>query len=220
MSYLSLSDDGTKSFSRDGQDKFIIHNIFHEKKNGYFLDIGASNGISENNTYLFEKYYGWKGICCEPDPRDVMELCKNRTCHIVNCPIYKTTGALINFELHWANHLSGISGYQLENYRSIDSDIIHMTTLSLTDCLKRLNAPTAIDYMSLDTEGSEYEILSTFDFDTYKISYIGLEHNFQEPKRANIKNLLLSKGYVYHRSVAHDDDYVLKDFAIKNNIKF
>lgn len=212
------SDDGTKTFSRDGQDRYAIDKIFRRKKNGYFLDIGASDGVSENNTLLFERFYDWNGICCECDPRDIMKLRSERLCNIVSSPLYNRTGEPITFELHRANHLSSIEGFQTEKYRSSSSGIVCMVTISLMDCLIKYHAPSVIDYMSLDTEGSEYDILSTFDFSKYKINYIALEHNFQEPKRTKIRKLLESNGYAFVRSLVCDDDYILKEYAIKNNI--
>lgn len=218
-SQILTIDDGMRRFSRDGQDRYVLDNIFHKKHAGFFLDVGASDGISENNTFLMERFYNWKGICCECDPRDIEKLSQNRSCFIVDSPIYKNSGELVDFEIHCANHLSGIAGYQLEKYRRSDSKVVRMSSINLMDCLKRFNAPTVIDYMSLDTEGTEYEILSSFDFNKYKINYIGVEHNSQEPKRTDIRNLLIANGYVFNRSVAQDDDYILKSFAVKNNIK-
>lgn len=211
-------DNGKMTFSRDGQDRHAIDKIFKGKKNGYFLDVGASDGIDENNTILMERYYDWNGICCECDPRDIIKLRCVRDCNIVSCPIFSRTGAIINFELHQANHLSSIEGYQTERYRSKTSGIVSMVTMSLIDCLKKYDAPDVIDYMSLDTEGAEYDILSTFDFNKYKINYIALEHNFQEPKRTKIRQLLESNGYVFVRSLVCDDDYISKDFMLTNNI--
>ena len=212
-------DDGTITFSRDKQDRYAIDNIFKCKKNGFFLDIGASDGVNENNTLLFERYYDWDGICCECDSRVLVNLRNERTCKIINSPMFHTTGQIVNFELHQMNVLSSISGYQVPKYHSPTSAIVNMTTISLNDCLKYFGAPHVIDYMSLDTEGSEYDILSTFDFGNYKINYIAVEHNFQEPKRTNIKSLLESMGYCYHRSIVCDDDYILKEYAIEHNIK-
>lgn len=199
------------SFSRDGQDRYLIDNIFNQKKFGYFIDIGASDGYTENNTFLFEKYYNWFGICCECDPRDIDKLTSCRDVPIISCPIFKTTGSIITFDLHPANHLSGISNFIVNNYRNANSKKTLMTTISLNDCLSSVNAPSYIDYMSLDTEGSEYEILSSLNFDNYKIKYIAVEHNFQSPKRENIHTLLEQKGYVLNRSIVCDDEYILKN---------
>jgi predicted transcriptional regulator len=61
--------------------------------------------------------------------------------------------------------------------------------------------------MSLDTEGSELEILRNFDFEKYTFGLIDIEHNYIEPRRTEIKNLLLSKGYIYKGENQWDDMY-------------
>ena len=75
------------------------------------------------------------------------------------------------------------------------------------DLLEKYNAPSFIEYMSIDTEGSEYEILSVFNFDKYKFGLIHVEHNYEEPKRQLIKELLLKNGYTYIGEHKHDDFY-------------
>jgi len=84
-----------------------------------------------------------------------------------------------------------------------------MTTNTLNNILNKYNAPTTIDYMSLDTEGSELEILKGLDLDKYKIRYINIEHNHIEPRRSEMRKLLESKGYTYYRENEFDDDYIL-----------
>lgn len=201
-------DPNVRTYSRDGQDRYVMDNVFRGKMRGYFLDIGASDGMTENNTILMEKFYEWDGICCECDPRSVINLRHNRECNIMASPIFRTTGEIIEYELHIINHLSGISGYQLEKFHKTTNHVLRMVTISLMDCLKQFRAPSEIEYLSLDTEGTEYEILATFDFSKYKIKYISVEHNFQEPKRTQIRKLLETNGYVYHRSIVSDDDYI------------
>lgn len=70
-----------------------------------------------------------------------------------------------------------------------------VNTISLNDLLKKYNAPKTIDYLSIDTEGSEYEILSAFDFNEFSISVITVEHNYT-PARAALHELLTKAGYV------------------------
>ena len=69
-----------------------------------------------------------------------------------------------------------------------------MTSISLLDLLKKFNAPKIIDYLSIDTEGSEYEILSNFDFQKYQFKVITCEHNHTSA-REKIFMLLTSKSY-------------------------
>jgi hypothetical protein len=61
--------------------------------------------------------------------------------------------------------------------------------------------------MNLDIEGGEYGVLSTFPFDKYSFGFLTVEHNFEEPKRTNIRKLLESKGYKHVREVKWDDWY-------------
>ena len=88
-------------------------------------------------------------------------------------------------------------------------NVYDVPTVSLMDLLSRNGAPRTVDYLSIDTEGSEFEILSTFDFDTYRFSVITCEHNFT-PSRSRIHALLTSHGYVrkFEQLSRMDDWYV------------
>lgn len=217
------TDNGTLSASRDKQDRFALDYVFHRKRNGYYVDVGASDGVTESNTYLMEKFYDWKGICCECEPRNVQKLCINRTCHISGSPVFNKTGVLVPFSMFnstraTTQHLSGISG--LSTYTNNDIKVVTLSTISLMDCLKQFDAPPVIDYMSLDTEGAEYEILREFDFTKYTFNYIALEHNSQEPKRTLIRQLMEKNGYAWVRAIMADDDYINIQFAKENGIKY
>ena len=72
--------------------------------------------------------------------------------------------------------------------------IYEVKSISLIDLLKKYDAPTEIDYLSVDTEGSEYEILNNFDFSRYQFNVITCEHNYT-PARQKIFDLLTSHGY-------------------------
>jgi FkbM family methyltransferase len=80
-------------------------------------------------------------------------------------------------------------------------------TISLNDMLTLNNAPNDPDYLSIDTEGSEYEILSTLDFEKYKFRVITCEHNYSA-NREKIASLLISKGYSRVRTdISKFDDW-------------
>ena len=185
--------------------------FYKEKKNGYFIEIGASDGIHLSNTYLLETHYNWKGICVEPIPKNYNELIVNRPNSICsNCAIYSVSNLDIEFDI--ANNydlLSGISSYIDTHKDTVDANktTINVKTLSFNDLLDNNNAPLFIEYLSLDTEGSEYEILKTFNFDKYTFGLIDVEHNFIEPRRTHIKDLLLENGYIYLGENKWDDMY-------------
>ena len=84
-------------------------------------------------------------------------------------------------------------------------------TVSLNDLLKSHNAPREIDYLSIDTEGSELEIVQAFDFTDYDIKIMTVEHNFVEPNRQEVFRLLTSKGFMrLFEAMSKFDDWYVK----------
>ena len=198
------------SHSQLGQDLKVIK-FYNKKENGFFIEIGASDGLELSNTYLLENKYKWKGICCEPIPNNFEKLVKNRQNSICyNEAVYNQSGLTLSFDIaHNYDLLSGISEHIDKHKSTVDANktIIQVQTISLLDILDKSNAPSFIEYMSLDTEGSEFEILKNFDFGKYTFGLIDVEHNYVEPRRTEIKNLLLSKGYIYNGENSWDDMY-------------
>jgi FkbM family methyltransferase len=185
------------------------------KTNGFFVEFGGCEGYNISNTYLLEKEFGWTGIVAEPAKYWHTDLVKNRACHIdFDCVwtesnkellFNETTEASIEFST--IDLFSSTDQYAL---RRIDGTRYPVNTISLADLLKKYNAPAHIDYLSIDTEGSEFEILNSFDFDQYQINVITCEHNYS-PNRELIYNLLTSKGYkrIFNILSQWDDWYIL-----------
>ena len=198
------------SQSQIGQDLEVIK-FYNNKEEGFFIEIGASDGIQLSNTYLLETQYKWKGICCEPIPNRFEKLVKNRLNSICfKEAVYNQSGLTLTFDI--ANNFDLLSGiaHHIDANKSVvnaNKTSIQVQTISLLDVLDKANAPSFIDYMSLDTEGSEFEILKNFDFEKYTFGLIDIEHNYIEPRRTEIKNLLLSKGYIYKGENKWDDMY-------------
>ena len=204
------------SQSQLGQDLEVLK-FYNNKEGGCFIEIGASDGIKLSNTYLLETKYKWKGICCEPIPRCFEKLVINRPNSICfNQAVYNQSGLTLTFDIANSSDLfSGIS-QNIDIYKSkVDANktSIQVQTLSLVDVLNKANAPSFIDYMSLDTEGSELEILKNFDFEKYTFGLIDVEHNNVEPRRSDIRKLLLSNGYAYKGANKWDDMYVSKSLV-------
>lgn len=84
-------------------------------------------------------------------------------------------------------------------------------TISLNDLLDKYDAPKMVDYLSIDTEGSEFEILNSFDFSRHQFRVITCEHNYTTD-REKIHNLLTRNGYIrkYAFLSKWDDWYILK----------
>jgi len=84
--------------SQIGQDKYVLDNIFANKKNGYFIELGGADGVTYSNTYYMEKELDWNGICIEPNPKYKECLKKNRNCHKEFCPVYSSSGKEVEFQ--------------------------------------------------------------------------------------------------------------------------
>jgi FkbM family methyltransferase len=198
------------SRSQLGQDIKVVQ-FYNNKENGFFIEIGASDGIELSNTYLLETKYNWKGICCEPIPSRFEKLVVNRPNSIcINEAVYSQSGLQVTFDIaHSYDLLSGIAEHIDYHKTTVERNksTIQVNTISLLDVLEKANAPSFINYMSLDTEGSELEILKSFNFEKYTFGLIDVEHNYVEPRRSEIKSLLLSKGYVYKGENKWDDMY-------------
>lgn len=196
-------------YSQIGQDIDVL-NFYKNKTNGFFVEIGASDGIHISNTYLLEKNYNWKGICVEPIPKNYEALCKNRpNSFCCDMAIYSESHKSVVFDVADCDLLSGISDFIDCHKQTVDAKKtqIVVMTLTLNDLLEKYNSPLFIDYLSLDTEGSELEILKAFDFNKYTFGLIDVEHNYEEPKRTEIRTLLTSNGYIHRRHNDFDDSY-------------
>jgi FkbM family methyltransferase len=201
------------SHSQLGQDILVLLELGF-KTGGYFVEFGATDGVFMSNTYLLEKEFGWGGVVAEPAERWHRHLKNNRNCHIEAKCVWRDSHSVLTFNETPEGEYSTIDSYSSmdgHDRARAKGKKYSVTTISLGDLLDKYNAPRRIDYLSVDTEGSEYEILSDFDFDKYEFNVITCEHNFS-PQREKIFTLLTSKGY--HRQlerVSSFDDWYVKD---------
>ena len=201
-----------KSKAQLGQDMFVLAEL-RFKEDGYFVEFGATDGVDLSNTYLLEKEMGWTGILAEPARVWHDALKANRTCKINFDCVWSQSHEELEFNEVNAAELSTIDTFSEVDEHAKAREIgnkYKVYTCSLLDLLKKYNAPKEIDYLSIDTEGSEFDILSAFDFDAYKIKVITCEHNYT-PMREKLFDLLSSKGYIRkHTEFSRFDDwYVL-----------
>ncbi|QFY41886.1 FkbM family methyltransferase [Candidatus Methylospira mobilis] len=198
------------------QDLFVLY-FTNCKREGFFVEFGATNGVSLSNSYLLENQFGWNGILAEPLPSWHADLERNRKCIIDKRCVYSVTGQMIDFlDAYDSPEMSGIQGdikADGNSYLREKNNIFSVQTVSLNDLLIQHNAPDHIDYLSVDTEGSEYEILKEFDFARFNVSIITVEHNFMEPQRTQLKELLERFGFVrVFENLSRWDDWYLKRY--------
>ena len=149
------------------QDVFVLATLDF-KENGYFVEFGAFNGVDFSNTHLLEKRFGWHGILSEPARSTHRKLIDSRNVHIDFDCVWHTSREKVKFwEFPKKAQLSGIPlGINCPvNHVSKSSIEYEVDTISLNNLLERYDAPREIDYLSIDTEGTEFEIIRNFDFD-------------------------------------------------------
>ena len=205
----------TETYSQLGQD--ILALFCFGKNPGYFVEFGACDGIIMSNTFLLETYHGWNGILVEPVPYYNRVLKKKRGCIIVDdvCVSDKSDEIVKFLAVRDFQCVSGMksdafkdswAGIRKEHGKTYD-----VKTISLKDLLDKNNAPEHIEFLSIDTEGSEYSILKAYDF-SRTFGLITVEHNHTENK-VPIENLLQEKGYIHilHNKSRHDSWFISKE---------
>jgi FkbM family methyltransferase len=199
------------SFSQLNQDLLVLY-ILNKKPNGFFVEFGATDGKSRSNTYLLEKEFGWNGILCEPAKKWHKQLSKNRGSKIDHRCVWSISKESLNFCETPNREFSTIQSFlDIDSHQRKSIKSYNVETISLNDLLHGHQAPDHIDYLSIDTEGSEFDILSTLHFSKYTFGVITVEHNFSA-NRDRINQLLVSKGYknIYPCLSQYDDWYVLE----------
>jgi len=188
------------------------------KTDGYFVEFGALNGRDFSNSYTLEKL-GWDGALSEPHP-DFAERVKScRDCYFTPKCVYSKSNEKLTFHLvRGRPAMSSIGTLMSQDDKAhLRSNFVEceVDTISLTDMLQEAGAPKEIDFLSIDTEGSELTILEAYDFESFQINLICVEHN--NVLRQEIYDLLISKGYQrkFEAISGHDDYYVL-DGAYQN----
>ncbi len=178
------------------QDIFVLTEL-EQKRNGVFVEFGATDGLDLSNTWLLEKEYGWNGILAEPAKCWHAALRENRSSAIEPKCVWRNSGEILEFSETESPEYSTLEPYVSNDMNSeMRKKANHylVETISLTDLLEKYQAPREIDYLSIDTEGSEFDILEDFDFDKYRFNVITCEHNFAST-RERLHDLLQAKGY-------------------------
>ena len=185
-----------------GKDELLNNLIFKNRRNGFFVDIGAHDGVSINSTYFLEKDLGWSGICFEPLTRRFSELVKNRPNSIcINSCVYNFDGE-VEFRDNegYPEMLSGIEKeYPAQHKQRIANElgangktsVYTFPCVNLNTILEK-NGITKVDYLKIDTEGSELEILKSIDFSSIDIAVIDVEANYGS---IGFENFLIPLGY-------------------------
>ena len=192
--------------SQDQQDAYLEANVFKGFKHGVFVDVGAHDGVTFNNTLYFETHHNWTGINIEPIKRVYDSLALHRPrCINIQCAVCNQEGEtdfLCN--TGYTEMISGIKDtfdvrhlqrLQRENEQmGSTTEIVRVPTKKLATILEEHNV-TRVHYLSIDVEGAEFEVIRSVDFDKVFIDVIGFENNYYDSSIPIIE-YLQNKGYV------------------------
>jgi len=169
------------------QDRWAYHQLSRIKPSmneGYFVDIGCNDGVTINNTLVFEQL-GWEGICVDADARAFQKASASRVSPVEFGAVWSHSNEPLLFNQHEESLLSQVSTSGTE-----------VLSVSLNDLLTKYNAPEEIDYISLDVEGVECEILSGFDDEKYNVKCWTIEHNGNSEAVRYIVHWLTERNYL------------------------
>lgn len=150
------------------------------KKKGTFIEIGGGNGVDLSNSYILEKKFKWRGVICEPDSRLHSNILAKRKCFLETRPVSSSVNKNIYF------YFKGL--YDSYASLSYSPSAKKLKSISLNNLIKKYQLGKNIDYISIDTEGNELDIIKNFNFNKYNVKIFTIEHNFKKNKRTYLQN--------------------------------
>lgn len=161
----------TKSFSQEGED-LLLKRIFEHKKNGFYIDVGAHHPFRFSNTYLFYKK-GWKGINLDAMPNSMKIFEKYRPRDInLEIPVGKDGEKLV----YYIFNEPALNTFDKNRIEAIVSKSVYTLIREMEIQIRSLKSildeylPKGqnIDFMSIDVEGLDFEVLKSNDWKKYR----------------------------------------------------
>ena len=192
--------------------------VFGDRQ-GTFLEIGAWDGQIISQTAWFEKNKGWKGLCVDPFPRNF----EKRTCKVCSMAISKDGQprefVKVTIDRRYGGDVSYFSGFRdslTEHWDLIhdhcDYTIVTVPTITMASLYKTYKLPSHIDFLSVDVEGAEAEVLMNIDWTIWSYGMICFENNLNEQLRLGIDAMLRAHGYIPYMQLRIDSIYVNDNF--------
>lgn len=187
-----------------------------------FLEFGATDGLELSNTYLLENNCGWTGVLCEPSPQwhDILKKNRPNTKIVTEC-IWNKSNQKLRFFVSDVGVLSTLEEFKESDKLSIPGNtklriekgnLVTVNTISLNELIEKEFNGKSPSYISIDTEGSEYEILKAFDFKKYDPVCFTIEHNFTNLQK-DIDEIMKNHNYIriFKEITVFDAWYVRND---------
>jgi len=204
-------------YSQARQDE-VVAALLRNKKNGYFIDLAANDPIKISNTYALETHFGWRGLCMEPNPMYWSGL-SYRKCTTVAAVVGSERMQEVYFKFpNREGPKGGIVGKEFDNKEpSKFKEDKPRYTVPLLEIFQKFQTPPVIDYLSLDVEGAEELVMSSFPFDLYRFNIITLERPSEK-----LQEMLKNHGYQFERLLkrnSHDTLWIHKSMQDKLDVE-
>lgn len=185
------------------------------KSPGFFLEIGCWDGELISQTAWLERERGWKGLCVDPFPRNF----EKRICRVCDMAV-SADGRPREFikvstDRRDGGDVSYFSGFKdtIQThwpliFEHCNYEMIGIVTITIDQLYRKYCLPLYIEFLSVDTEGSELEIFQSIDFDKYSFGLIVFEHNENMTVKNGVGDILLKHGYKLLDSMRVDDVYI------------
>jgi FkbM family methyltransferase len=197
-------------WSQAGQDLWVSGEAFNEMRHGFFLDLGAHDGVFLSNTYLLERKYAWAGICVEANPDSFEQLRKNRRATCIQACLDSAEG-VVDFAKKGV--FGGIVSADTDNEDIPDKkdEVLSLETKSLEAVLLEAKAPAEIDYLSIDVEGAEERILGNFNFQRFRFRCLTIER-----PNLRVRTVLREAGYILIKEIPHLDCFYVHESFVEH----
>lgn len=190
---------------------------------GTFLEIGCWNGELISQTSYLEKQKGWKGLCVDPFPIGFEDRTAQLCSRAVSMDGKTRDFIKVSIDRRYGGDVSYFSGFK-ESVTShwplisehCDYEEVKVETVTMDQLYEQYNLPHYIEFLSVDTEGSEVEIFKSINFARYSFGLIVFEHNKEEAVISEVGGILKAAGYVKLCSIEIDDIYINKALVSKN----
>ena len=182
------------------QDQWVVEHL-GESFCGLFIDVGAHDGVEHSNTLALESYFGWRGICVEPNATTFERLKNNRTAECIHRAVWDVSGCTLRIQ---------DAANPMNTQCTEDNEGEPILTIGINDLFQKLGG--VIGYLSLDTEGTEQKILEAIDMENCFARCITMEHNQRPETVGAMINWCNANGYL-HR-IFHWDIFAIADRAV------